>query len=262
MRDKQPVFAVLGVLAVVIGFVWVANVLTAPKPIAPDPTAAATATSTGTTSAEPTPTPSATPTPTPTPTPALLAGCTPLPSTPPQQRMTTAPDVEAARGKTYLATITTNCGPITLELDGAKAPAAVASFTLLAQANYWAASSCHRLTTEGIYVLQCGDPTATGGGPGPGYHFGVENAPPDGKYPAGTLAMARATDPNSNGDQFFLVYQDTALPVEGGGYTTFGKVTGGLDLLTKIAAAGSYPAGDGAPLAKIGILSVSVQAKA
>lgn len=259
MRDKQPVLAVLGVLVLVLGFVWLANYLTAPKPVLPDPSATATSEST-----DPTPTTAApTPTPTPTPTPSALAGCTkvpPIPTT--QQRLASAPDVEAVRGKTFIATITTNCGPITIELDGAKAPAAVSSFVTLARANYWNTSACHRLTTQGIFVLQCGDPSGTGGGPGPGYHFGVENAPADGNYPAGTVAMARATDPNSNGDQFFIVHADTKLPVEGGGYTIFGKVTAGLDLVRKVAAAGSYPEGDGAPLGAISILSVSVQPKA
>ena len=75
-------------------------------------------------------------------------------------------------------------------------------------------------------MLQCGDPTGTGTG-GPGYGFGIENAPPDGKYPRGTLAMARTSDPNSNGSQFFLVYRDSQLPTDGGGYSIFGKVTRG-----------------------------------
>ena len=83
----------------------------------------------------------------------------------------------------------------------------MASFVALAKSGYWADSPCHRLTTSGIYVLQCGDPTGTG--TGPGYAFGVENAPKDGAYPAGTLAMARTSDPNSNGGQFFIVYKDT-----------------------------------------------------
>lgn len=259
MRDKQPILAVLGVLVLVVGFVWLANVITAPKPITPDASATATPSDDPSATASST----ATPTPTPTPTPSALAGCTkvpPIPTT--QQRMSTAPDVEAARGKTFVATITTNCGVITVELDGTKAPGAVASFVMLARANYWNDTTCHRLTTQGIFVLQCGDPTGTGGGPGPGYHFGVENAPADGNYPAGTLAMARASDPNSNGDQFFIVHGDTKLPVETGGYTIFGKVTAGLDLVKKIAAAGSYPEGDGAPLGAISILSVSVQPKA
>ena len=107
--------------------------------------------------------------------------------------------------------MTTTCGDITLELDGTKAPQTVASFLGLARSGYWNDSPCHRLVTSGIFVLQCGDPTGTGSG-GPGYGFGVENAPKDGRYPAGTLAMARTSDPKSNGGQFFIVYKQTELP--------------------------------------------------
>ncbi len=256
MRDKQPVIAVLAVVLVVIGFVWLSNILTSN----PAPAAASTPTTETTTSATASETTSSTP----IPTPSVLPGCTPVPAlqTAPK-KMTTAPDVDGARGKTFVATITTNCGPITVTLDGTKAPATVSSFVLLAKENYWAPSPCHRLTgdAEGLWVLQCGDPTGTGSGSGPGYHFGIENAPADGKYPAGTLAMARTSDPHSNGDQFFITYKDTTLPTAGGGYSIFGKVTGGMDIVNRIAAAGVSPADQMTPMAPISILSVSVQAK-
>ncbi|MFZ1287255.1 MAG: peptidylprolyl isomerase [Candidatus Phosphoribacter sp.] len=260
MREKQPIFAVLGVLLVVIGFVWVANIATAPpsdQTPPPLPTSMPTETSTATSTD--------TVTPTPTPTPSVLAGCTEVPA--PQaapQKMTTPPDIEAARGKTFVATITTNCGPLTIELDGGKAPATVASFILLGNSKYWEPSACHRLTgdEQGVWVVQCGDPTGTGEGSGPGYHFGIENAPADGKYPRGTVAMARTSDPNSIGDQFFIVYKDTALPVDGGGYTVFGQVTAGMELLDKIAAAGVSPVDQMSPMAPLAILSVSVKPKA
>ena len=262
MRDKQPVLAVIGVLLAVIAFVWVATVVTAPK--VADPTATGEPTSTASTTATDNPSATATATPTPTPTPKVLAGCTEVPA--PQaapQKMTTAPDIEAARGKTFIATVTTNCGDVTIELDGTKAPATVSSFVLLGNAGYWAPSPCHRLTgdAQGLWVLQCGDPTGTGAGPGPGYHYGIENAPGDGKYPAGTVAMARTSDPNSNGDQFFIVYKDTTLPVDGGGYSIFGKVTGGMDIVDRIAAAGVSPADGMSPMAPISILSMTVKAK-
>ncbi|MEJ7691232.1 MAG: peptidylprolyl isomerase [Nocardioidaceae bacterium] len=142
-----------------------------------------------------------------------------------------------AEGATWVATVTTNCGDIELELDGAKAPQTVASFLQLSTDSFYDDTPCHRLTTDGIFVLQCGDPTGSGSG-GPGYGYGIENAPKDGAYPTGTLAMARSSDPNSNGSQFFIVYQDTMLPVEGGGYTIFGKVTKGLDIVQSIADKG------------------------
>ena len=193
----------------------------------------------------------------------LAAGCTAPPAnqTAPKQQKE-VPAKATAAGKTFVATVKTTCGDLTFELDGAKAPQTVASFLNLAQTGYWAPSPCHRVTTEGIYVLQCGDPTGTGQG-GPGYTFGIENAPKDGKYPTGVLAMARTSDPNSNGGQFFITYKETQLPTDGGGYTIFGKVTKGLDIVDKIAANKALPPSptDGTPVSPISILSVSVTEK-
>ncbi len=168
------------------------------------------------------------------------------------------PPKSLAEGKSWKLTRATTCGTVTMQLDGAKAPQATASAIFLAQKNFWAGTPCHRLTTQGIYVLQCGDPTGKGSG-GPGYTFGpVENAPKDGTYPAGTLAMARANSPDSNGSQFFIVYKETKLPTEGGGYTVFGKVLSGLDVVEKVAAGGAEPDGDGAPVRPISIVSATV----
>ena len=90
----------------------------------------------------------------------------------------------------------------------------------------------------------------------------MENTPKDGKYPKGTLAMARTNDLNSNADQFFIVYKDTKLPTTVGGYSIFGTVTGGMDIVEKIAAAGAAGgAADGAPNAPISILKVAVTEK-
>lgn len=252
--------AVVAVVLLVVGFIWVANLVTAPETTSDD-------TSTAAPSDPGDPTSSATTSQTPAPTPSVLAGCSEIPASDGAARSVSGdPDADAVRGKTLVATITTNCGPITLELFGDKAPAAVASFVLLAQEKYWDATVCHRLTgdEQGLWVLQCGDPTGTGSGPGPGYHFGVENAPTDGRYPTGTVAMARRSgDPNSNGDQFFIVYQDTTLPPsDGAGYTVFGTVTSGMELVDRIAAAGINPADGSSPLAPLSILGVSVQAKA
>jgi peptidyl-prolyl cis-trans isomerase B (cyclophilin B) len=164
----------------------------------------------------------------------------------------------ATEGTLQHAVIRTTCGDIEVELYGDKAPVTVASFAFLAGEGYWEDSPCHRLTTAGIFVLQCGDPTGTGRG-GPGYTFGIENAPPDGHYPRGTLAMARAADPNSNGGQFFVVFEDTRLPVEGGGYTSFGRVTSGMDIIDQIAEQGVDGGGaDGMPVQPISILEVEI----
>jgi peptidyl-prolyl cis-trans isomerase B (cyclophilin B) len=190
-----------------------------------------------------------------------LPGCDPAPPPPGTQAQLDVPSTKGAKGKTFTATLTTNCGDITVELYGDKAPQTVASFRQLARTDYWRNSPCHRLTTSGIHVLQCGDPTGTGQG-NPGYGYGIENAPDDGTYPRGTLAMARTNDPDSNGGQFFVVYEDSQLPTEGGGYSIFGKVTGGMDIVDRIAAAGVAGGGtDGAPEAPISILRVAVTEK-
>src|SRR4051812_5447155 len=85
----------------------------------------------------------------------------------------TLPEASTAKGKTYVATVTTNCGDIELTLDGDKAPQAVASFVELAKQNYYLDAPCHRLVTDAsLKVLQCGDPTGTGQG-NPGYGYAV-----------------------------------------------------------------------------------------
>jgi peptidyl-prolyl cis-trans isomerase B (cyclophilin B) len=173
-----------------------------------------------------------------------------------------APPKSLAGKATWDATIATNCGDIKVQLDGKAAPQTVSSFIFLARKGFFDNSPCHRLTTSGLYVLQCGDPTGTGSG-GPGYGFGIENAPKNGSFPAGTVAMARATSPNSNGSQFFVVYKDTTLPTQGGGYSIFGKVTKGLGIVAALAKAGVAAGGssqtDGAPAQPISILGVTVK---
>lgn len=150
-----------------------------------------------------------------------------------------APDPATAAGITK-GTIKTSCGDIEVDLYADKAPQAVASFAFLAKENFWANTLCHRLVPQGIFVLQCGDPTSTGVG-GPGYNFGpVENAPEGDVYKPGVLAMARqGQKADSMGSQFFIVYEESVIPSDSaGGYTVFGKVTSGLDIVEKIAEGG------------------------
>lgn len=199
------------------------------------------------------------------PTPVLAQGCTKPPATLGTGATLEAPDPATAAGKTFTATLKTNCGDLVFTLDGAKAPMAVASFLQLAKTDYWVDSPCHRLTTTAdLQVLQCGDPTGTGSG-NPGYGFAVENAPTSGRYPRGTLAMARTSDAaKGNGGQFFIVWGDSTL-IDKDGYTIFGTVTSGLDIVDKIAALGvaegSRTPEDGAPKAPISILRVTTTEK-
>lgn len=110
--------------------------------------------------------------------------------------------------KPYSATLKTSQGSITFQALTDKAPCTTFSFRFLAERDYFDRSHCHRLTTQRIFVLQCGDPTGTGSG-GPGYSFPDENLE-GATYPAGTVAMANA-GPNTNGSQFFFVWKDTKL---------------------------------------------------
>ena len=166
----------------------------------------------------------------------------------------------AAKKAAKTLTLTTNCGDIVISLFGAQAPITVTSIAALANASYYNNSLCHRLTTEGIYVLQCGDPTASGSGSPTGWTGYVDENLPKAtgiNYPAGTVAMANS-GPKTNGSQFFLVYQDTTL---GANYTIWGKITKGLDLVQKVGAVGAYQmsgtqamyAGDGYPIQTVEI---------
>jgi peptidyl-prolyl cis-trans isomerase B (cyclophilin B) len=154
-------------------------------------------------------------------------------------------------------TLTTNCGRIKVELFGDKAPVTVQNFEFLTNKAYFDGTPCHRLTTSGLFVLQCGDPTGLGTG-GPGYTIPDENLPKSGanNYPAGTLAMANTGAPHSGGSQFFIVYKDTQLSPN---YTIFGKVTQGLELVQAIADAGVSGGGvDGRPAQPVGIFSATI----
>lgn len=168
-------------------------------------------------------------------------------------------------------TIATDRGDIKVSLDAEKSPCTVNSFVSLAEQGYFDDTPCHRLTSGGLNVLQCGDPSGTGTG-GPGYSF--EDEPQKGSdprlqpclgqvdpstgaeictYPAGTVAMANS-GPDTNGSQFFLVYADSPLPAA---YTPFGRMSAaGVKVVKDVAAKGN--AADGvAPKESVTIESVS-----
>ena len=159
---------------------------------------------------------------------------------------------------TSVVTVKTTQGTMTFTLNRTAAPCTVASFVSLVSQKYYDNTPCHRLTTSGIYVLQCGDPTGTGEG-GPGYTIPDEYKSTD-KFTTGVIAMANTGQPNTGGSQFFIVYKDTSLPPQ---YTIFGTVTAGLDVVTKVAAKGSNNAngaGDGKPNLPITITSMTAAA--
>lgn len=162
--------------------------------------------------------------------------------------------------------LATSQGEIPLTLDRAKAPCTVQSIEHLVKQKFFDSTKCHRLTaSDGLKVLQCGDPTGTGSG-GPGYT--IKDEPPTGLpsnpdgsalYARGTLAMANTGQPNSGGSQFFMVYADTKLPPN---YAVFGMVDeAGLATLDKIAAGGIEPSRspeDGAPKLPVDITQAVV----
>ena len=174
--------------------------------------------------------------------------------------------IVAAKSPAKTLTLTTNCGDIVISLLGKKAPITVTSIAALANAGYYNKSLCHRLTTEGIFVLQCGDPTASGSGSPTGWKGYVDENLPKASginYPAGTVAMANS-GPKTNGSQFFLVYKDTTL---GANYTIWGKITKGLDLVKKVGEVGAYQmsgtqamyAGDGYPIQTVEIVKAAAK---
>lgn len=146
-------------------------------------------------------------------------------------------------------TMTTNEGEVRITLNRAKAPCTVNSFESLALQGFFDGTSCHRLVDSGIYVLQCGDPTGTSEG-GPGYQFADETDGTE-SYVTGVVAMANG-GPNTNGSQFFLVYNDsTGLDAAEEKYTIFGTMDpASVAVIQRIAAEGqdgTNPYGGGKP---------------
>lgn len=254
----------VGAIAVVLVAAVAVGILAALGTFSATPTAKAAKAPTAST------TPTATPTPSPTNTAAMVNGkCIYTASGVASRKVSLPPPTPDLTAK-YTATITTNRGKIVMDLLGSKAPCTVGSFVSLASQKYFNNTPCHRLTTSGIFVLQCGDPTGLGSG-GPGYGFNNENltslklvkipAASSGHlavYPAGMVAMANSGQPGSNGSQFFLVYKATEL---GPNYTPFGTIVSGLNVVQAVASAGSdnsIGTGDGHPKEKVQIESVSI----
>ncbi|MEV3992387.1 peptidylprolyl isomerase [Streptomyces sp. NPDC049837] len=164
----------------------------------------------------------------------------------------------------YTMALTTNHGAVSIAMDAAKTPRTVNSFKHLADKKYFDNTKCHRLTTQGIFVLQCGDPKGDGTG-GPGYTLPDENLASLGKpgadgavtFKAGTVAMANTGQPGTGGSQFFLVYKDTKLPPQ---YTPFGTMdAAGLKLVQDVAKGGvEGGAQDGAPKKAVTIEKATV----
>ena len=185
--------------------------------------------------------------------PAASDGCTYSTEARPAAKPVDLPEADPAISGEVPVTIATSAGELAVTLDADGTPCTTNSFLSLAEQGYFDGTNCHRLTTQGIFVLQCGDPTGTGMG-GPGYSFADELSGSE-TYPAGTLAMANA-GPDTNGSQFFVVYADTQLPPS---YTVFGHLdTTSTEIVAGIAADGTESGQpDGAPKAPVTLESVT-----
>ena len=170
-------------------------------------------------------------------------------SSPPVGQFPAPPPMCIDPARTYTATLTTNIGVMTLSLDPAAAPLTVNSFVFLADYHYFDGTTCHRIIPG--FVMQCGDPTATGSG-GPGYEF-PDELPQAGQYHVGSLAMANA-GPDTNGSQFFIITGDDGAALQPD-YSLFGDVTAGLDVLAAIDALGSD---SGDPISPVDIESITI----
>lgn len=157
---------------------------------------------------------------------------------------------------TPTATIQTSCGSVEIALDAGNYPETVNSFAFLAEEGYFDGSACQRVVSG--FMIQCGDPTATGGG-GPGYIV-PDDFPPEGfVYEKGVVAMANAGS-NTTGSQFFIVTGDAShLPAA---YSILGEVVDGWDTLEALEAVpvGTSPTGEVSdPEESIYIESVTIE---
>lgn len=163
------------------------------------------------------------------------------------------------------ATLHMTAGDVAITMDRGATPCTTNSFLSLVQQGWLDDTRCHRLTDQGIFVLQCGDPSGTGMG-GPGYTVpdelsplttGLEASGAGGViYPRGTVAMANTGHPNTGGSQFFIVWDDSQLPPS---YTVFGKVDDtGLAVVQGIASQGVDAEDGTSPIAEALITSVSL----
>jgi len=227
---------VLAALAGVVGIAWVGGAFDSETVSAPTTT---TANATDTTVSD---RPETAPTP-----------CPPAEGSASVRRDFTSPppmciDPEA----TYTAEITTNFGDLSIALDASKAPETVNNFVVLARYRYFDDTVCHRIIPG--FVVQCGDPTATGTG-GPGYRF-ADELPAAGEYQIGSLAMANS-GPDTNGSQFFIISgpSGAALPPA---YSLFGEVVEGLETTVAAMDAVGNPDGGVPPREEVRIARVRI----
>jgi peptidyl-prolyl cis-trans isomerase B (cyclophilin B) len=186
---------------------------------------------------------------------ASASGCEPVEAPEPKgEGDLPKPKERLKRGRTYVATVSTNCGDFQITLDARRAPRTGGSFKALADQGFYDGTTFHRIAAG--FVIQGGDPAGNGTG-GPGYSI-VEPPPADIVYSNGVVAMAKtaAEAPGTSGSQFFVVTaEDAQLPAD---YALLGKVTSGMDVVEKIAAVETDPANE-MPVEPVVMSSVTVE---
>ncbi|HEV2758072.1 MAG TPA: peptidylprolyl isomerase [Acidimicrobiales bacterium] len=171
-------------------------------------------------------------------------------SSPKTQKFSGPPPMCIDPAKTYMATMVTNKGMMTIALDPIAAPKTVNNFVFLARYHYFDDVTFHRIIPG--FVIQGGDPQGTGMG-GPGYKF-ADELPKAGRYEIGSLAMANA-GPNTNGSQFFTICGMSGMQLPPS-YSLFGKVIDGLDVVLELEKVGT--AGSGVPKQKVYMESLTI----
>ena len=179
--------------------------------------------------------------------------CAPAEPAEPKDTEVGEPTGKLDPAKTYVATVTTNCGTFEITLDVKRAPKTSNSFKHLADEGFYDGTSFHRIVPG--FVIQGGDPAGDGTG-GPDYS--VEEAPPsDIQYTKGVVAMAKtgAEPAGTSGSQFYVVSGDDAgLPAD---YALLGEVTEGIDVVTTIEGVETDPSTE-QPVSPVIIESIKV----
>jgi peptidyl-prolyl cis-trans isomerase B (cyclophilin B) len=190
-------------------------------------------------------------------TPAAAPACKTVPAPKPKSATKLPKPKETLdRSKTYVATVSTNCGDFQITLASKQAPKTGGSFKYLADKGFFNGTTFHRIVSG--FVIQGGDPKGNGTG-GPGYSV-VEPPPQDLAYTKGVVAMAKtgAEPAGTSGSQFFVVTaEDANLPPD---YALLGRVTSGQDVVDTIGVAETDQSTE-APLKPIVISKVSVKAE-
>ena len=166
--------------------------------------------------------------------PGALAPVTPAPSVAGQGECPTSQPAALPAGETRTVTIDTALGSMTLKIEADLSPIAAGNFVALASCGYYDGVVFHRVVPG--FVIQGGDPTGTGTG-GPGYT--IQDEPVTAQYGRGVVAMARTSQPDSVGSQFFIVLDDAAREALAS-YNTYqiiGHVTAGMETADAITAA-------------------------